>query len=874
MKTRHNNKGFSLIELIVAFAIFAVVGTAITGFIFFSNNSFSSANKNLKLQYDQQVVVNRIRDIIVETSRGINYNPSTNTLIVLSDNQGDDKETLPYSVARIRYDSSEKKLYLLEENIAAVDSIKSIAFSKAEGVLCDTIGTEDGSKKAFNVNLDEVDAGKVTLDIIFMVGEKEVEVHPVINLRNMIRTVGEEEELGELYKGIVEEHFTSVASVVIVRDGKKFSQGRTDTIAMAGDDTTVDYDAIVTKKKTVKDSIDTSVTWEIELSTIKDKYKYASDGITPVDTYKMCISIDAGSGAVHLRNAVMKDELGNNVTITPADVINGDYFIIKAISNQDPTKVARLRIKVTTGGVYPVSIKTTLTPDSPIVDLINQLATFRLTHSITYTDKIKDPATGAMVNPLEGEGAYSKVHYDVYEDAALTKEATLKPGSGFTNVGGTDGKFVVTKSMCGKTFYIANTLFQKDKNGQIVRDVFVLTIPKDLIGDKVDATVPSLNSLDEHLRADYNPASANWSKGTPEYVVVENGKEVNKKYEYRYEWKLVPLNEGAFTKWGEAGSAKNPINDRNAFVDASRGNIYFKDASKGQDTVVHDSLNRIALVYCEPKLDWGGTFQYKIELRVQLTGNGRSGYYRLPVKDEHDNLDYLTTNVSDAYVAEKIVVINPVTLTLEYAPDGTVFYDYPSNDNKKPIDVIFDNGPIVHLGKKEVYKEWGPVWDPNAWGPGLGGDIWKELTKVRSNPGEYYKIFVPTFTGIKVYDLNYDQILDIGEGNSSPIRKTFSDGSSTLVPYYKNGDKYDYDNKNRTGFSTGLKVQYDKLYFYLSLKPIDWENTDKFPVGCKWTCVLGDRYGNMVRAIFEETGSDFINYTIHHAYEGDCSLCH
>lgn len=882
MKTKQNNKGFSLVELIVAFAIFAIVGIAICGFVVFSNKNFSNANKNLKLQYEQQVVVNRIRDVVVETSRGINFKETATTseLTILSDNpkfrlqKSDESDSEyaqfvadnpPYAVSRLTYDKADQKLYIVSENMgASVSNIAAITFSSSGGVLCDTIGTK-GSKNPFKADLSKVDAGKITLDIIFMVGEKEVEVHPVIYLRNKIKSVDADEDLGELYNGIVEEHFSSVASVVIVRDGKKFSQGRTDTIAMAGDSTSVDYDAIVTKKSTVKDSIDTSVSWEIDLATIKDSYKLKADGTTPSDAYKMCITIDGASGLVTLKNATVKNELGDDVTITPNDVINGDYFIIKAISNQDPTKVARLRIKVTTGGVYPVSVKTSMAADYPVVDLVNEQATFKLIHSITYTDKIKDPTTGNMVNPLEGDGAYSMLHYDVYEDAELTKPASLLTGTGFVNINATDGRFIASKSMCGKTYYIANTLFQRDKDGQIVRDIYILTIPKDLIGEKVDATVPSLSCLEEHLRADYNPASANWSKGTPEYTVNVNGKDTLRKYEYKYEWTIIPMNEGVFTKWGNSS--------KNAFVNNSNGNVYFKQGGKGNDTFIRDSLNRIALIYCEPKLDWEGTFRYKIQLRVQLEGNGKSGYYKLPSRDDDGNLDYIAPTRDTAYVVEKVVVINPVTMTLVDAPSGTVFYHDADNSNKRVYNAYFGNDDLVHMGKKEIYSEWGNVWVPNAYGSGRPGYEWRETKKTRANPGEYYKIFVPEFTGIKVYDLNYREVLKLGENNSSPIRKAYSDGSSTLVPYYVSGNKYDYDNKNTSGFSTGLKVQYDKLYVYLCLRPFEWENTDKYPVGCKWTCIMEDNNNNTVRATFEATGADYINYTIHHAFEGECMTC-
>ena len=69
-----SNKGFSLVELIVSFAILAIAGTAIYGLMSAGTNHFTRTGTDVGLQYEQQVVVNRLRDTLIEASSALNYN--------------------------------------------------------------------------------------------------------------------------------------------------------------------------------------------------------------------------------------------------------------------------------------------------------------------------------------------------------------------------------------------------------------------------------------------------------------------------------------------------------------------------------------------------------------------------------------------------------------------------------------------------------------------------------------------------------------------------------------------------------------------------------------------------------------------------------
>ena len=75
-----NNKGFSLVELIVALAIFGIAGVAVFGFMVNSSRLYQRSNVDVKLQYEQQLAVNQIRDMVVESDKGIYFDDTSKTL--------------------------------------------------------------------------------------------------------------------------------------------------------------------------------------------------------------------------------------------------------------------------------------------------------------------------------------------------------------------------------------------------------------------------------------------------------------------------------------------------------------------------------------------------------------------------------------------------------------------------------------------------------------------------------------------------------------------------------------------------------------------------------------------------------------------------
>lgn len=70
---RKNQKGFTLVELIIAIAILAIVTLAVCGFIVVGSRSYTSANTDIMLQQEAQLALNQISDVIIDTTDSISY---------------------------------------------------------------------------------------------------------------------------------------------------------------------------------------------------------------------------------------------------------------------------------------------------------------------------------------------------------------------------------------------------------------------------------------------------------------------------------------------------------------------------------------------------------------------------------------------------------------------------------------------------------------------------------------------------------------------------------------------------------------------------------------------------------------------------------
>ncbi len=80
-----NQKGFSLIELIVAIAILTLVGAAVVGFCMSGTNSYKTVSTEVDLQYEAQLAVNQLSDLLIDANHGVGFDSAAGTLFIFND---------------------------------------------------------------------------------------------------------------------------------------------------------------------------------------------------------------------------------------------------------------------------------------------------------------------------------------------------------------------------------------------------------------------------------------------------------------------------------------------------------------------------------------------------------------------------------------------------------------------------------------------------------------------------------------------------------------------------------------------------------------------------------------------------------------------
>ncbi|MCR4895223.1 MAG: prepilin-type N-terminal cleavage/methylation domain-containing protein [Lachnospiraceae bacterium] len=197
---RLKNKGFSLVEIIVAVAILGIATTAIGAFIMTAQRSYNNGSTETDLQYEAQLLSNEMQDLIIDVNRGISYRYNAQAAdgeevldgyIITDDEIGVDEDDL------LEYVKYTKSLYIYNKSGYIV-----INWDKDTGKI--TYSTYEATKdetpvsvgnllaeyvKSFAVDLSEIKPGgdrTVAYTITFEKGDRSYTTTHKIKVRNEV----------------------------------------------------------------------------------------------------------------------------------------------------------------------------------------------------------------------------------------------------------------------------------------------------------------------------------------------------------------------------------------------------------------------------------------------------------------------------------------------------------------------------------------------------------------------------------------------------------------------------------------------------------------------------------------------------------------
>lgn len=73
MHVREDQRGFTIVELLIAVAILSIVVASVCGFILVGSRSYASANSDINVQQEAQLSLNQMSDVLIDTTRSVTY---------------------------------------------------------------------------------------------------------------------------------------------------------------------------------------------------------------------------------------------------------------------------------------------------------------------------------------------------------------------------------------------------------------------------------------------------------------------------------------------------------------------------------------------------------------------------------------------------------------------------------------------------------------------------------------------------------------------------------------------------------------------------------------------------------------------------------
>lgn len=348
-RIEQDNKGLTLVELLVSMTVLSIVSLAIFSFMVFASKTYNKANGETNLQSEAQMTINRMENLIVSATNGVGADPTepedAAKKLYVYNHAAKEDGTVEYRIISI-YQENNKLMYKYDTYGLDEFGSKVITPGSAPAVISDYI--ED-----FSVNLTKLLSNQeVTVNLKMKNGQKTYETSNTFYMRNrIVQKVSSDAD--DYFKDEAEaDKKNNVADVTITPESVYMWQGTSATPFSA---------TIVTKDGS---SPSGSILWRVsgnsDASTIID----ANTGYLVIgndETNDLTISatavstIGTGTGEVTARGRVFVKSLSGLDLTVDASTIQGNYIsgsvVITGMNFQPETDLALLTPSVTCAGL-------------------------------------------------------------------------------------------------------------------------------------------------------------------------------------------------------------------------------------------------------------------------------------------------------------------------------------------------------------------------------------------------------------------------------------------------------------------------------------------------------------------------------------------
>lgn len=175
-----DNRGISLIELLVAIAAMSIVTAAVVGFLNVSLQTYRSTNQDIDLQYEAQLVTNQLKDLLIDANNTVSYDTesvggSEERVMKIYNKVSSTDGT----VAEIRWKQAEGKLYYAKYS----HDIEHNTTSSTPLIEPSLMGEH---MTDFSVDLTGLPSGKILFTMNFDVGDRTYAGTSTVTLRNKV----------------------------------------------------------------------------------------------------------------------------------------------------------------------------------------------------------------------------------------------------------------------------------------------------------------------------------------------------------------------------------------------------------------------------------------------------------------------------------------------------------------------------------------------------------------------------------------------------------------------------------------------------------------------------------------------------------------